>query len=252
MIKVSKLNISFGDNIILDDIDFEVPNGSTVVVLGRSGIGKSVLLKCLVKLIQPDSGFIEIDGKAVLNLKTRELNELRKEIGFLFQSAALYDSMSVEENLAFPLKKHTELSESEMRERIIEMLDMVGLKEALKKMPSELSGGMKKRIGLARSLILFPKIMLYDEPTTGLDPVTSKEITRLILEMQDRFKMTSIVVTHDMICAMSVADQILVLESGKFIFNGSTDDLVKSKNMFLQNFLSTKLEDNPKDASERR
>ncbi len=242
MIKVSKLNISFGENVILDDVDFEVPNGSTVVVLGRSGIGKSVLLKCLVRLIHPDSGTIEIDGKSVLDLKAKELNELRKEIGFLFQSAALYDSMNVEENLAFPLKRHTELTSGEISSRIIEMLEMVGLKDALNKMPSELSGGMKKRIGLARSLILFPKIMLYDEPTTGLDPVTSKEITRLILEMQERFKMTSIVVTHDMICALSVADQIIMLENGKFLFDGSVEELRSAKDVFLLDFLSTKLE----------
>lgn len=252
MIKVSNLNISFGEKVVLDGVDLEVPTGSTVVVLGRSGIGKSVLLKCLVRLIEPDSGNIEIDGKSVLNLKIRELNELRKKIGFLFQSAALYDSMNVEENLAFPLKKHTELSDKEMKTRIIEMLDMVGLKEALKQMPSELSGGMRKRIGLARPLILYPKIMLYDEPTTGLDPVTSKEITRLILKMQERFKMTSIVVTHDMICALSVADQILMLEDGKFVFKGSTDELINSSDVFLKNFLSTKLENYPKDPSERR
>jgi phospholipid/cholesterol/gamma-HCH transport system ATP-binding protein len=242
MIIVSNLKMSFDGNVVLDGVDLEVPNGSTLVVLGRSGIGKSVLLKCLVRLFEPDSGNIEIDGKSVMQLKIKELNELRKEIGFLFQSAALYDSMNVEENLMFPLKKHTELSDEEINERILEMLEMVGLTEALKKMPSELSGGMKKRVGLARSLILFPKIMLYDEPTTGLDPITSKEIMRLISKMQERFKMTSIVVTHDMICALSVADQIVMLENRKIVFKGSTDELLKSDDVFLKNFLSTKLE----------
>jgi phospholipid/cholesterol/gamma-HCH transport system ATP-binding protein len=242
MIIVSNLKMSFDGNVVLDGVDLEVPNGSTLVVLGRSGIGKSVLLKCLVRLFEPDSGNIEIDGKSVMQLKIKELNELRKEIGFLFQSAALYDSMNVEENLMFPLKKHTKLSDEEINERILEMLEMVGLTEALKKMPSELSGGMKKRVGLARSLILFPKIMLYDEPTTGLDPITSKEIMRLISKMQERFKMTSIVVTHDMICALSVADQIVMLENGKIVFKGSTDELLKSDDVFLKNFLSTKLE----------
>lgn len=242
MIKVENLHKRFGDLVVLDGVSFEVPQSQTFVILGRSGTGKSVLLKCLVRLLEPDQGEIFIDGKNILELSHKELNELRKEIGFLFQSAALYDSMSVRENLSFPLIRHTKLSEDEIDSRVKEMLALVGLENAIDKMPSELSGGMKKRIGLARALILHPKIMLYDEPTTGLDPVTSKEIARLILEMQRKFKMTNIVVTHDMVVALSTADKILLLDNGHFIFEGTPDDLLNSKIDIAQKFLSTKLD----------
>jgi phospholipid/cholesterol/gamma-HCH transport system ATP-binding protein len=242
MIKVKNLHKRFGDLIVLDGVSFEVPQGQTFVILGRSGTGKSVLLKCLVRLLDPDQGEIFIDGKNILKLSNKDLNELRKEIGFLFQSAALYDSMSVRENLAFPLIRHTKLSEDEINSRVKEMLALVGLENAIDKMPSELSGGMKKRIGLARALILHPKIMLYDEPTTGLDPVTSKEIARLILDMQRKFKMTNIVVTHDMVVALSTADRILLLDKGRLIFEGTPDDLTNSKIDIAQKFLSSKLD----------
>jgi len=242
MIKIENLHKRFGDLVVLDDVSFEVPEGETFVILGRSGTGKSVLLKCIVRLLEPDSGKIFIDGKNILELSHKELNELRKEIGFLFQSAALYDSMSVRENLAFPLIRHTDLSEEEIELRVKEMLRLVGLENAIDKMPSELSGGMRKRIGLARALILNPKIMLYDEPTTGLDPVTSKEIAKLILDMQRKFKMTNIVVTHDMVVALSTADKILLLDKGKFIFEGTPDELVNSEIEIAKEFLSNKLD----------
>lgn len=242
MIKVENLHKRFGELVVLDGVTFEVPAGKTFVILGRSGTGKSVLLKCLVRLLDPDEGEIFIDGKNILELSHKELNELRKEIGFLFQSAALYDSMSVRENLSFPLIRHTNMSEDEIDNRVKEMLKLVGLENAIDKMPSELSGGMKKRIGLARALILHPKIMLYDEPTTGLDPVTSKEIARLILEMQRKFKMTNIVVTHDMVVALSTADKILLLDNGRFIFEGTSEDLINSKLDIVQKFLSNKLD----------
>lgn len=242
MIKVEKLHKKFGNLVVLNGVNFEVEKGTTTVILGRSGIGKSVLLKCIVRLIEPDAGKILIDGKNILELNTHELYQVRKNIGFLFQSAALYDSMSVKENLAFPLQRHTDLPEDEIERRIIEMLEMVGLKEAINKMPSELSGGMKKRIGLARSLILHPEIMLYDEPTTGLDPVTSKEIAKLIISMQDKFKMTSIVVTHDMVVALSTSDKILLLENGNFIFEGTPEDLIQSDFQLAKKFLSNKLD----------
>jgi phospholipid/cholesterol/gamma-HCH transport system ATP-binding protein len=242
MIKIENLHKRFGDLVVLDDVSFEVPEGQTFVILGRSGTGKSVLLKCIVRLLEPDSGKIFIDGKNILELSHKELNELRKEIGFLFQSAALYDSMSVRENLAFPLIRHTDLSEEEIELRVKEMLRLVGLENAIDKMPSELSGGMRKRIGLARALILNPKIMLYDEPTTGLDPVTSKEIAKLILDMQRKFKMTNIVVTHDMVVALSTADKILLLDKGKFIFEGTPDELVNSEIEIAKEFLSNKLD----------
>lgn len=242
MIKVENLHKRFGNLIVLNGVNFEVPAGSTIVILGRSGIGKSVLLKCIVRLIEPDDGKIYIEGKNIFDLPIKELNELRKDIGFLFQSAALYDSMSVRENLAFPLIRHTNLSEKEIEDRVEEMLNLVGLSNAIDKMPSELSGGMRKRIGLARSLILKPKIMLYDEPTTGLDPVTSKEIARLIISMQEKFRMTNIVVTHDMVVALSTADKIFLLENGNFIFEGTPDELAKSEVDIVKKFLSTSLD----------
>ncbi len=242
MIKIENLHKRFGDLVVLDGVSFEVPDGTTTVILGRSGIGKSVLLKCIVRLINADAGKIIINGKNIYELSSRELNEVRKDIGFLFQSAALFDSMTVKENLAFPLIRHTNLEKEEIDKRIIEMLELVGLREAINKMPSELSGGMRKRIGLARSLILRPKIMLYDEPTTGLDPVTSKEIAKLIIEMQNKFKMTNIVVTHDMVVALSTADKILLLESGKFIFEGSPEELITSDLEIAKKFLSTKID----------
>lgn len=242
MIKIENLHKQFGNLVVLDGVSFEVPEGQTFVILGRSGTGKSVLLKCIVRLLEPDSGKIFVDGKNILELSHKELSELRKEIGFLFQSADLYDSMSVRENLAFPLLRHTNLNEEEIESKVKEMLRLVGLEEAIDKMPSELSGGMKKRIGLARALILHPKIMLYDEPTTGLDPVTSKEIAKLILDMQRKFKMTNIVVTHDMVVALSTADKILLLDKGKFIFEGTPDELVNSKLEITHKFLSTTLD----------
>ncbi|NPV11068.1 MAG: ABC transporter ATP-binding protein [Ignavibacteria bacterium] len=242
MIKIENLHKRFGNLIVLDGVTFEVPEGKTYVILGRSGTGKSVLLKCIVRLLEPDDGKIFINGNDILKLSHKELNELRKEIGFLFQSAALYDSMSVRENLSFPLIRHTKMREGEIEERVKEMLRLVGLEEAIDKMPSELSGGMRKRIGLARALILHPKIMLYDEPTTGLDPVTSKEIAKLILDMQKKFQMTNIVVTHDMVVALSTADKILLLDKGKFIFEGTSEELINSNLDIAQKFLSNKLD----------
>lgn len=242
MIKVENLHKSFGELIVLNGVSFEVPQGTTTVILGRSGTGKSVLLKCIVRLIEPDEGRISIEDKNIFDLSIKELNELRKNIGFLFQSAALYDSMTVRENLAFPLIRHTDLDDKEIEKRVKEMLSLVGLFDAIDKMPSELSGGMKKRIGLARALILKPKIMLYDEPTTGLDPVTSKEIAKLIIEMQEKFKMTNIVVTHDMVVALSTADRILLLENGKFIFDGTPDELLVSEINIAKKFLSPTLD----------
>lgn len=241
MIKVENLHKSFNGNKVLNGISFEVPKGTTTVVLGRSGTGKSVLLKCIVRLLEPDSGSIFIDGKNIFELDPKELNELRKNIGFLFQSAALYDSMTVKENLAFPLLRHTELTENEIESKITEMLELVGLSDAINKMPAELSGGQKKRIGLARALILRPQIMLYDEPTTGLDPVTSKEIARLIVDMQNKFQMTNIVVTHDMIVALSTADKILLLEKAKILFEGNVEELQKSDLQIVKDFLSNEI-----------
>ncbi|MFN3694087.1 MAG: ABC transporter ATP-binding protein, partial [Ignavibacterium sp.] len=200
--------------------------------------GKSVLLKCMVRLMEPDSGKIIIDDKDVLSLDIKELNNLRKQIGFLFQSAALYDSMSVRQNLEFPLIRHFDFSPEEREQKIISVLEKVSLLEAIDKMPSELSGGMKKRIGLARSIITEPKLMLYDEPTTGLDPITSKEISYLILELQKSLNMTSVVVTHDLLCAEIIADRAIVLNNGKVQYEGSIPELISSNDPFLKNFFS--------------
>lgn len=238
MIEVHNLSKSFNTVKILDEISFDVKNGENLIVFGKSGSGKSVLLKCLIGLLAPDKGEIFIMEKPTLKLNLKELNELRKEIGFLFQSAALYDSMSVRENLSFPLIKNFYLSKKEIDERIYEVLEMVSLTEQIDKMPSELSGGMRKRIGLARAIITRPKLMFYDEPTTGLDPITSKEISRLIRNLQKDLKMTSIVVTHDLICAEIIADRAIVLKDGKIEYQGKLEELTNSTDPFLKDFFS--------------
>lgn len=241
MVEVKDLVKKFGDQVILDGITINVDNGDNFVVFGRSGTGKSVLLKCIVRLLEPDSGNIFIDGTDVLSLSVNKLNELRKELGFLFQGAALYDSMSVRENLEFPLIRHFGFTQKERDEKVYDVLEKVSLEEAVDKMPSELSGGMKKRIGLARSIISEPKIMFYDEPTTGLDPITSKEISTLILELQQSLKMTSIIVTHDLLCAKIIADKAIVIEKGKVKNRGTIEELTNSTDPFLVNFFSDDL-----------
>ncbi len=238
MVEIKDLHKSFDHLIVLDGVSLHVEDGQNMVVFGRSGTGKSVLLKCLIRLMEPDSGEIYVEGQDVLSLNLNSLNELRKDMGFLFQSAALYDSMSVRENLEFPLIRNYELDQTEINERVNNVLEAVSLEEAIDKMPSELSGGMRKRIGLARSIITEPKLMLYDEPTTGLDPITAKEISSLILELQNKFHMTSIVVTHDLLCAKIIADYAIVLNEGHIIHEGNIDELVSSKDEFLQNFFS--------------
>ena len=244
MVEIQELHKSFNNNLVLDGVSFNVDEAENMVVFGRSGTGKSVLLKCIIRLMEPDSGNISVDGQDVLQLDGKELNMLRKDIGFLFQGAALYDSMSVRENLEFPLKRNFELPQSEMDERVYKVLDAVSLEEAVDKMPSELSGGMRKRIGLARSIITNPNLMLYDEPTTGLDPITAKEISTLILELQQAYKMTSIIVTHDLLCAKIIADRAIVLEENKIIHSGSIDELVSSSDPFLRNFFSDEVIEN--------
>lgn len=241
MVEIIDLHKSFGSNIVLDGLSFYVDEAENMVVFGRSGTGKSVLLKCMIRLMEPDSGNIRIQNKEVLKLDIKELNELRKDIGFLFQGAALYDSMSVRENLEFPLIRNFDLDRKEINERVHFVLEAVSLLEAIDKMPSELSGGMKKRIGLARSIITKPKLMFYDEPTTGLDPITAKEISVLINDLQHRLKMTSIVVTHDLLCAKIIADRAIVLDDGKIVKEGSINDLITSEEPLLKNFFSDEI-----------
>ena len=217
MIEIANLSKSFGDLHVLRDVSMHVNEGENLVVFGKSGTGKSVLLKCIVGLLKPDNGNIFVNGENVIGFSRKELNHFRKNLGFLFQGAALYDSMSVRENLEFPLIRNFDLDQKEIDERVHFVLEAVSLLEAIDKMPSELSGGMRKRIGLARSIITKPKLMFYDEPTTGLDPITSKEISVLIIELQKALKMTSIVVTHDLLCAKIIADRAIILEDGKIV-----------------------------------
>jgi phospholipid/cholesterol/gamma-HCH transport system ATP-binding protein len=207
------------------------------MVLGRSGTGKSVLLKLLIGLQKPDAGEIEIDQQQITSLPLEEMNQLRKKIGFLFQSAALYDSLTVEENVAFPLRRHTKMNKQERRERVQELLARVGMEKALKKLPSDISGGMKKRVGLARALALDPEIMLLDEPTAGLDPITTAEIDDLIRDLQQERGITSIVVTHDMRSVQRVADRVALLNQGSIVMEGTPDDLQRSDDPFVRKFM---------------
>ncbi|MCK9209829.1 MAG: ABC transporter ATP-binding protein [Ignavibacteriaceae bacterium] len=239
MVKISHISKAFDDFVVLDDVSLSVDHGENLVVFGKSGTGKSVLLKCMVKLLVPDEGEVFIEGKNVHTLSNKELKELRKNIGFLFQSAALYDSMSVRENLAFPLIRNFYFTKKEVEAKVKRALEMVSLEHAVDKMPSELSGGMRKRIGLARSIITEPKLMLYDEPTTGLDPITTKEISRLIRDLQNQLEMTSISITHDLACAQIISDRAVVLDKGKIKYEGSLKELTVSTDPFLHDFFTS-------------
>ena len=227
-LEIINLKKSFKENHVLNGINLKLNKGENLVILGKSGTGKSVLIKCVVGLIVPEEGEMKALGQNILELNEEELNKLRKKIGFLFQSAALYDSMTVRENLAFPLRNNPSVNENEIEKLVKEALENVGLLEAIDKMPSELSGGMRKRIGLARTLILKPEIMLYDEPTTGLDPITAKEISNLILEVKEKFNTASIIITHDIACAKIVADRIIVLKKGICAAEGTFEELQNS------------------------
>jgi phospholipid/cholesterol/gamma-HCH transport system ATP-binding protein len=237
VVEIKGLYKAFNHRGVLKGVDLAVRKGENVVVLGKSGSGKSVLIKCVVGLISPDQGEICVLGNNIAELRYKQLNELRVKIGFLFQSAALYDSMTVGENLYFPLKQHHKnLSREEALEQIHEILGSVGLSEAIDKMPSELSGGMCKRIGLARTMILKPDIMLYDEPTTGLDTVTAREISELIIFMQKKNKISSIIITHDLACAKLTADRIVMLKDGVIAAEGTYDELSASDDEWVKSF----------------
>lgn len=235
-IELKHVKKTFGNYTVLKDINLEVKKGETVVTLGKSGTGKSVALKCIVGLIQPDSGDVLVLGKNIPKLNYEELQYMRRKIGFVFQSGALYDSMSVRENLEFPLKRNTTLNQGDINTKVEEVLNDVGLTKAIDKMPSELSGGMRKRIGVARTIIMNPEVMLWDEPTTGLDPETTRDISRLIVKMQQKYRVSSIVVTHDMICARIVANSIVVLKEGTYTERGTYEELERSNDKFVRSF----------------
>ena len=236
-IRLRGVSKSFGEQKVLNGIDLEVARGETMTVLGRSGTGKSVLLKLIIGLQRPDDGEIEIDGEEITALPLGELNRVRKDVGFLFQHSALYDSLTVEENVAFPLRRHTAMEDRERRDRVRELLARVGMEDAAEKMPSDISGGMKKRVGLARALALDPEIMLLDEPTAGLDPITASEINKLIRELQKERQMSSVVVTHDMRSVESVADRIAMLNEGSIVIEGTLKDLEQSDDPFVAKFM---------------
>jgi phospholipid/cholesterol/gamma-HCH transport system ATP-binding protein len=238
VIEVTGLHKSFGkDNAILKGVDLRVRKGENLVVLGKSGSGKSVTIKCMIGLVKADKGSVKVFDTDLATLKDKALNKVRSKIGFLFQNSALYDSMTVRENLEFPLKRHFKnLSDQEVDESVLEVLESVGLAAAIDKVPSELSGGMRKRIGLARTLILKPEIILYDEPTTGLDTITSREISELILHVQEKYKTTSVIITHDMACAKLTGDRLVILRDGVITAEGSYEKLENSDDPSVRSF----------------
>jgi phospholipid/cholesterol/gamma-HCH transport system ATP-binding protein len=236
-IVIDDLHKSFGEQKVLNGIDLVVHGGETLAILGRSGTGKSVLLKLIVGLQKPDTGSIRVLEQDIARLDGDRLNEIRKKIGFLFQSAALYDSLTIEENVAFPLARHTRMSEGERKSRARELLSAVGMESGLEKLPSEISGGMQKRVGLARALALDPEILMFDEPTAGLDPITASEIGKLILVEQKKRNITSVVVTHEIHSAKIFADRFVLMNEGKILADGALDDLRESRNEFVAEFL---------------
>lgn len=237
IIEIQNLKKSFGDTEVLKEVSLKLFKQENLVVLGKSGTGKSVLIKCIVRLLNSDNGSIEVFGKKILELNKEELSQLRLKIGFLFQGGALYDSMTVKQNLEFPLRRiRKELKENEIKLKVEEVLENVGLSEALDKMPSELSGGMRKRISLARTIIVDPMIILYDEPTTGLDPVTSEEISSLILVIQKKYKTASMIITHDIKCARHTANRIIMLADGIVHKEGTLKEFEDSEDSLIHSF----------------
>jgi phospholipid/cholesterol/gamma-HCH transport system ATP-binding protein len=236
-VEVRDLHKKFASQTVLNGVGLQVRQGETVGVLGRSGTGKSVLLKLIVGLQKPDSGSIEIHGEEITEMQPDDLNKVRRKIGYLFQEAALYDSLTLEQNVAFPLRRHNNMPENEQNDRARELLETVGMKDNLKKLPSQISGGMKKRVGLARALALDPDILLFDEPTAGLDPITASEIEELILQLQEEHNTASIVVTHDIHGAKTISDRLALIHEGNVLVEGTFDDLLKSDDPLVRRFL---------------
>lgn len=237
VIEIENLKKSFDGKEVLKGVNLTVTKGENLVVIGRSGQGKSVTIQCIVGMITPDEGTIKVLGQEINALNEEELKAIRIRIGFLFQHAALYDSMTVRENLAFPLKAALKIKDAaEIEHRSKEALEAVGLSEIIDKMPADLSGGQRKRMGLARTLIVNPEIILYDEPTTGLDTITSKEISQLMMDIRRRYGASSIIITHDMSCARKTADRIVVMDDGKYIAEGTYAELENSDDDFINSF----------------
>lgn len=237
MIKLIKITKSFKSQKVLDELDLNIDPEKITVIIGQSGGGKSVLLKHIIGLIRPDSGQIIIDGIDITNLNDKKLNEIRKKFGMLFQDAALFDSMTVGENVAFPLNEHTRLSREDVNKTVNEKLNLVGLENVTQKMPSELSGGMRKRVGLARAIALDPKIVLFDEPTTGLDPIMRESVDELIVSTQKRTKATFVIISHDIESAFTIAHKVAMLYQGKIVAVGTPDEIRSSNNSFVKRFI---------------
>ncbi len=238
MIQIRNLHKQFDGKIVLRGVELDVYDGERLVIIGRSGCGKSVLLKHIINLLQPDKGYILVDDIHIKKVGQKDLFFLRKQFGFLFQGAALFDSMSVAENIALPLVEHTRMTHDEMMKKVAEKLELVGLPGIEHLKPSELSGGMKKRVGLARAIVMDPKYILYDEPTTGLDPIMAANIDKLIIDLSEKLKVTSIVVTHDMQSVSKVADRVVMLHNGRILFGGTVDELYASKDPVLKQFVN--------------
>ncbi len=241
-ISVEGLRKAFDDHQVLQGVDLSVRSGESMVVIGGSGSGKSVLIKNVIGLLVPDAGHVTVDGKIVAELKRTELNKLRRRMGMLFQYAALFDSMNVGENVAFALRQHTKMKDTEIKDRVEEVLGWVGLEGVEEQWPAELSGGMKKRAGLARAIALGPEIMLYDEPTTGLDPILADQINDLIIDLNERLHVTSISITHDMVSAYKIADRIAMLYRGKIEEMGTPEEIQSSSNPVIQQFIHGRAE----------
>ena len=237
MIELIKISKSFKSQKVLDELDLNIDPEKITVIIGQSGGGKSVLLKHIIGLIRPDSGQILLDGIDITNLNDKKLNEVRKKFGMLFQDAALFDSMTVGENVAFPLNEHARLSKKEVNKIVNEKLNLVGLENVTHKMPSELSGGMRKRVGLARAIALDPKIVLFDEPTTGLDPIMRESIDELIVSTQKRTKATFVIISHDIESAFTIAHKVAMLYQGKIVAVGTPDEIRLSNNSFVKRFI---------------
>jgi phospholipid/cholesterol/gamma-HCH transport system ATP-binding protein len=236
-IELRDVHKRFGRLVVLNGVSLSVPEGESLVILGASGSGKSVMLKHMVGLLEPDRGEVWYDGRRIDGMRVRDLDVIRQQFGFLFQMGALFDSFNVEDNVAFPLVEHTRKSSEEISRIVDEKLTMVGLPEVRKKMPAELSGGQRKRVALARAIALNPRVILYDEPTTGLDPIRSDVINELILKLKRELKVTSIVVTHDMTSAFKVADRMVMLREGKLVFDGTPEEIRQSKDPAIRSFV---------------